>query len=135
MPAVQAWIANYVHFVIYVLLIINGIAGTVGWIASGDPVVFFGVPLTGERPASPEINRLSILFGLTTARVLIVVIALHVLAVIKHEWFDEDRLLSRMLPGPTILLLLRPREIVQRMRERRRLRREQQALRENGGGP
>lgn len=135
MSDVQARIANYVHLLIYALLVINGIAGTAGWIASGDPIVAFGVPLTGQRAASPEIDRVCILVGLATARVLIVVIALHVLAVIKHEWFDEDRLLSRMLPGPTILLPLRPEEIVQRMREWRRRRREQRALRENGGAP
>jgi len=135
MPEVQAWIANYVHVLIYALLIINGIAGAAGWIASGDPIVFFGLPLTAPRAAAPEINHLCIFVGLTTARILVVVIVLHVLAVIKHEWFDEDRLLSRMLPGPAILLPLRPGEIVKRMRERRRRRREERALRENGGAP
>jgi cytochrome b561 len=135
MPEVQASIANYVHLLIYALLIINGIAGTAGWVASGDPIVFFGMPLTSERAASPQINRLCIFVGLTTARILIAVIVLHVVAVLKHEWFDGDRLLSRMLPGPAILLPLRPAEIVQRMREMRRRRREQRALRKNGGAP
>ena len=64
-----------------------------------------------------------------------VVIVLHGLAVIKHEWFDEDKLLSRMLPAPAILLPLRPREIVQRMRELRQRRREPRELRKNGGVP
>lgn len=123
MPAYQAWIANYVHLLIYTLLVINGIAGTVGWLASGDPIVFFGVPVAGARAAHPEVNHLCILVGLATARLLIVMVALHVLAVIKHEWFDEDRLLSRMLPGPAILLRIRPEEIVQRMREWRQRRR------------
>jgi cytochrome b561 len=135
MPALQAWIATYVHLLIYVLLIANGIAGTAGWVASGDPIVFFGVPLTGERTPAPDLNRLCILVGLTTARALLVVIVLHVLAVIKHEWLDKDRLLSRMLPGPAILLPLRPGQIVRRMREWRRRRREQRALRGNGGTP
>ena len=127
MPEVQAWVANLVHLLIYALLVVNGIAGTVGWIASGDPVVFFGMPLAGERAPSPDLNRLCILVGLTTARILVVMIALHVLGVIKHEWLDRDRILQRMLPGPALLLPLSPREIVQRLRERRRKRRERSA--------
>ena len=73
------------------------------------------------------LGALCVLVGMTTARVLVVMIALHVLAVIKHEWFDRDRLLARMLPGPAILLPLSPREIVQRLRERRQKRRERSA--------
>lgn len=131
MPPFQASIAHYVHLLIYELLIINGIAGTAGWIASGDPIVFFGMPLAGARTASPDLNHLCIVVGLTTARILIVMIALHILAVVKHEWFDRDRLLARMLPGPAILLPLKPGEIVRRMRERRRRLREQRASRES----
>jgi len=107
--------------------VVNGIAGTVGWIASGNPIVFFGAPLADAHAPSPTLNHLCILVGMTTARVLVVMIALHVLAVVKHEWFDRDRLLARMLPGPAILLPLSPREIVQRLRERRQKRRERSA--------
>lgn len=129
MPAFQASIAHYVHLLIYELLIINGIAGSIGWIASGDPIVFFGLPLAGARAASPGLDHLCVIVGLTTARILIVMIVLHVLAVLKHEWFDKDRLLFRMLPGPAILLPLHPAEIVRRMRERRRRLREHRAAR------
>ena len=135
MPEVQAWIAEFVHLVIYGLLVVNGIAGTLGWFASGDPIVFFGMLVTDAHSSSPSLNRLCILVGLTTARVLLVMIALHVLAVLKHEWFDRDRLVERMLPGPAILLPLSPREILTRMRERRRKRRELQTSSPGGRGP
>jgi len=135
MPELQAWIAEFVHLVIYGLLVVNGIAGTVGWIASGDPIVFFGMLVADAHPSSPSLNGLCILVGLTTARVLLLMIALHVLAVLKHEWFDRDRLVERMLPGPSILLPLNPREIVQRMRERRRKRREQRGSSPDSQGP
>jgi cytochrome b561 len=130
MHAAQAWIANLVHLLIYALLIVNGIAGSVGWIASGDPVVFFGMEVAPGRAPSPALDHLCILVGLTTARVLVVVIALHVLAVVKHEWLDRDRVLQRMLPGPAFLVPLSPREIVRRVRERRQQRRDQAASRE-----
>lgn len=127
MPEVQTWAAHYVHVLIYALLIVNGVAGTLGWFVSGDPIVLFGVPLAGPRTAYPDLNRMCLLVGLGTARFLIAVIVLHVIAVIKHEWFDGDRLLSRMLPGPAILLPLKPEEIVQKMRQWRRKRREMRA--------
>jgi len=127
MPEVQAWVANVVHLLIYALLVVNGIAGSVGWIASGDPVVFYGVPLAAARAPSPDLDHLCILVGLTTARILVVMIVLHVIGVVKHEWLDRDRILQRMLPGPSILLPLDPRSIVRRMRERRQRRRELRA--------
>lgn len=137
MPEFQAGIAHFVHLLIYALLIVNGIAGTLGWFMSGDPIVFFGYPLTGDRAADahPGVNHVCILVGLGTARLLIAVIVLHVLAVLKHEWFDKDRLIMRMLPGPAILLPLRPGQIIQRMRERRRRLREERALRKGGDAP
>jgi len=124
-----------VHILIYVLLVVNGIAGSVGWIASGDPVVLFGVQLAPERTPSPALNHLCIQVGLTTVRILAVVIALHVLAVVKHEWLDRDRLLERMEPGPPILLPLRPRDIAQRIREWRSRRRELPASSDNTRAP
>lgn len=127
MPEVQSRIAEMVHLLIYALLLVNGIAGAVGWIASGDPIVFFGASLGAAHVPSPGLNRACIFVGQATARVLMVVIALHVLAVVKHEWFDRDRLLDRMIPGPAILLPLHPREILQRIRERRQTRRAQQS--------
>ena len=130
MPEAQAWIANLVHVLIYALLIVNGIAGSVGWIASGDPIVFFGVDVAPGRAPSPALDHLCVLVGLTTARVLVVMIALHALAVVKHEWLDHDRLLQRMLPGRAFLLPVSPREILRRIRERRQKRREESASRE-----
>ncbi len=135
MPEVQSRIAELVHLLIYALLVVNGIAGTVGWIASGDPVVLFGAPLVAEHGSSPALNRLCVFVGQATARILLVVIALHVLAVIKHEWFDRDRLLDRMIPGPAILLPLSPREILRRIRERRQKQRAQRASSQDGGSP
>jgi cytochrome b561 len=122
MPALQAWVANFVHLLIYALLIVNGIAGSAGWVLSGDPVVFFGMEIAPPRTASPALEHLCVIVGMTTARALVVVIALHVIAVVKHEWLDRDRILQRMLPGPAILLPLRPKAMLLRLRERRRQR-------------
>jgi cytochrome b561 len=46
-----------VHFLIYALLIANGIAGMVGWFASGDPIVLFGWDVRAAREAQPQLTR------------------------------------------------------------------------------
>ena len=134
MPKLQAWIANFVHILIYVLLVVNGIAGSIGWIASGDPVAFFGLEVAPGRTPSPALDHFCVVVGMTTARILAVVIVLHVLAVLKHELFDRDRLIDRMEPGPPILLPRSARQIMQRIRERRQ-ERAQAALAAQGRTP
>lgn len=134
MSQMLAWVANLVHLLIYALLIVNGIAGTVGWVVSGDPVVFFGMHVADGRAPSPGLSHLCILVGLATARALVVVVLLHVAAVVKHEWLDRDRVLERMLPGPPLLQPMQPTSLLERLREWRRRRREQ-AAREKMGAP
>jgi cytochrome b561 len=122
MPPLQAKVAGFVHVLIYALLIVNGIAGSIGWILSGDPIVFFGMQVAPARAASPALEHLCVVVGMTTARALVVVIALHVVAVVKHEWLDRDRILERMLPGPPIPVPRQPKAIMQRLRGWRRQR-------------
>ena len=123
MPPVQQWVANYVHLLIYALLVLNGAAGTVGWIASGDPIVFFGMTVRPEATQHPHLNRFCLAIGFTSARALLVLIALHALAALKHHVLDGDRLLSRMWPGHTVLLPLHTIEMLQWAKKRQKRRR------------
>jgi cytochrome b561 len=100
------WVADFVHILIYALLVANGIAGTLGWLASGDPIVFFGGQLRSPRDPQPQLTRVCLVIGFTTARALLVVIALHVLAALKRHVVDRERLLERMWPGRTIMVTL-----------------------------
>jgi cytochrome b561 len=120
MPPLQAWVAHYVHLFIYGLLVANGIAGVVGWITSGDPVVFFGIELLKEGERHTVVTRMCVAVGGTTARALLVVIALHALAALKHQAVDRDRLIERMWPGRTMLVSLRTAELLLRSKKRRR---------------
>ena len=90
--------------------------------------------VTGDDAASPMLNRVCLAIGLGTARTLIVVIALHVLAAVKHQCLDYARLIARMIPGRTILL---PRtiELVQWARKRRRGGRADRGCCEHCGAP
>lgn len=121
MPPVQEWVAHYVHLLIYGLLVANGCGGVIGWVASGDPVVFFGYEIRGEQQPSVGLARMCLLLGFATSRALLVVVALHALAAVKHHVIDRDRLLHRMWPGRTILLTIAealPRRVPRRRRDR-----------------
>ena len=100
------WIAHFVHVLIYALLVANGVAGTMGWFASGDAIVFFGWELQAPRDAQPQLARCCNLIGFATARALLAAIALHTLAALKHHVVDRDRMIERMWPGRTILVTL-----------------------------
>jgi cytochrome b561 len=121
MPELQEWLAHYVHILIYTLLVGNGFAGVVGWFASGDPIVFLGLELRGERDRRPELTRWCVTIGFATSRALLAAIVLHALAALKHHLLDHDRLIARMWPGHTILVTIQ-RTILEPMRRRRRSR-------------
>ena len=99
-------VAHYVHVLIYALLVGNGVAGMVGWLASGDPIVLFGWPVRAAHAPAPQLERICLAIGFATARALLLAIALHALAALKHHVVDRDRLLERMWPGRTILVTL-----------------------------
>ena len=106
MPPMQAYIADFTHTFIYALLVVNGVSGIVGWIASGDAIVLCGVELrhAGERHA--PVADLTHIIGIATSRGLLAAVLLHVLGVAKHLAVDRDHLLSRMWPGRTILVTI-----------------------------
>jgi cytochrome b561 len=99
-------IAHFVHNLIYALLVANGLAGAIGWLASGDPITFFGWELRPAHDPQRQVARICLAIGFATARAMLFVIALHVLAALKHHVLDRDRLLERMWPGRTIEVTL-----------------------------
>ena len=100
------WIVHYVHVLIYALLVANGLAGILGWLASGDPIVFFGWELRSLRDPQPQLTRFCLAIGFATARALLFAIALHTMAALKHHVVDRDRVIERKWPGRTILVTL-----------------------------
>ena len=68
-------------------------------LAAGVPVVYLGiVPLPVFIDADPVLKPVLKELHVALTYGLLSVIALHILAVIKHQFIDKDNMLKRMLP-------------------------------------
>lgn len=99
MPAWERAAARVSHAVLYLLLAALPITGWIVNSAANIPVRIFGlVPL----PAIVEPNKpLAELFArvhLTLVVALVLVLALHVAAALRHHWVKRNDVLLRMLP-------------------------------------
>jgi cytochrome b561 len=98
--AVLNYVAEVLHVCLYVLLLIQPLAGILMSQAHGYPVVLFGVM---EMPQiiwhSPSLGGIFREIHAATAVVLAIVIAVHAAAALKHHYIDRDRTLVRMLKG------------------------------------
>lgn len=88
-----------VHYLLYLLLIVQaGLGMTIGW-AAGHPIHLFGLPIPGpigalDRPLRHELREIHQWLGYT-----IVVVAFgHALAALYHHYALHDRVLGRMFP-------------------------------------
>lgn len=101
MAAWQRLAAHVTHGAMYLLFFVVPLAGWAYSSASGFPVVVFGV-LPLPDLVAPDKALASALKAVHAGLALAFggVIALHVAAVIKHQFLDRDGILSRMLFGP-----------------------------------
>lgn len=99
LPKYEIILAHLAHFALYLLMILVPLSGYLMSNSFGYPVHFFGI----ELPIIAEKNFESAGFFAKCheffAYTLIAVIALHLIAVIKHRFFDrpEHDLLQRMI--------------------------------------
>jgi cytochrome b561 len=101
-PIVSGWTkiaSTGVHYLLYVLLVVQAALGwTIGW-SAGHPIHFFGIAIPGpigelSRPLRHEIREIHEKVGWG-----IVIIAFgHALAALYHHYGLHDRVLGRMLP-------------------------------------
>ncbi|MDR3099953.1 MAG: cytochrome b [Paraburkholderia sp.] len=95
----QRGAAQAVHLLLYVLMIAIPVTGYFYSLAANVPVIYLGlIPL--PRIIGPD-DALKVVFKTVHIALnygLLVLVTVHVAAAVKHQWFDRDRLLSRMLP-------------------------------------
>lgn len=99
MPAWQRRAAALTHWALYLLMLAIPLSGYVYSLASGFPVVWFGlVPLPVLIEPDPGLRTLlkSVHYWLNMT--LLALVTLHIVAVFKHQFVDRDGLLRRMLP-------------------------------------
>jgi len=100
MPAWQARAAHVTHLLFYVLFLAVPLVGWAYSSAAGFPIVLFGVlPLPDFISPNRELAEAIKPWHGTLAWALAGVVALHVLAALKHQFVDKDGLLNRMRLG------------------------------------
>ena len=100
MPAWQARAAHATHVAFYALFFAVPLVGWAYSSAAGFPIVLFGMwPLPDFVLPDRELaEAIKPLHG-ALAWSLAALVALHVLAALKHHFIDKDGLLNRMRPG------------------------------------
>ncbi len=94
LPEAQAWAARIVHTLIYVAILVLGSSGIATLVLSGAiPALFSGAPLPDFSGLVPRVVH-----GLM-GRLLLVLLAAHLVAALYHQFIRRDRLLARMGVG------------------------------------
>jgi cytochrome b561 len=99
MPAWQQRASALTHGLMYALFFAIPLVGWAYSSAAGFPIVWFGVlPLPDFVPADKALAEAIKPWHGRLAWALVVLVALHVAAALKHHFIDRDGLLSRMRP-------------------------------------
>jgi len=102
MPAWQRGAAHGLHWLLYLLMFAVPLSGYFYSLASGYPIVWFGVlelpVLMGPDPAlKPVLKEVHYWLNMLLAGL----VGLHVAAALKHLFVDRDGVMARMLPFST----------------------------------
>jgi cytochrome b561 len=96
-PRWQYFAAYLVHGLLYAVLFVMALSGWIMSTAAGHPPNFFGYPLPFPGIVeSKTISSFAWNIHSTAAWILIALVALHVLAALKHHFINKDNVLRRM---------------------------------------
>ncbi|MCC8391951.1 cytochrome b [Paraburkholderia sp. MMS20-SJTR3] len=99
MPGWQRGAAHLTHLLLYALMVLIPASGYLYSSAANVPVVYLGlIPLPRLIAPDPQLKEVLKAVHVALNYTLLVLVALHVLAALKHQLVDRDGLLSRMLP-------------------------------------
>ena len=102
MPAWQGRAAHGLHGLLYVLMFAVPLSGYFYSLAAGVPVVYFGLfPLPVLMEADPALKPVLGALHYWLNMGLAALVAIHVLAAMKHVLIDRDGIMGRMLPFST----------------------------------
>ena len=99
MPAWERRAAHLMHWLIYVLLLAIPLSGWVMSSALGFPTVYLGIwqlpdLVAKNKPLGEALKTVHYILNKT----LLVAVALHAVAALKHHFIDRDQVLRSMLP-------------------------------------
>lgn len=100
MPPWQQAMAQAVHKLLYLLLLLVPLSGWLMSSALGFQVVWFGVlPLPDLVGKDRLLGEMLVELHRNFNWMLLTLVTLHVVAALKHQFVDHDGLLQRMLPA------------------------------------
>ncbi|HAT1864028.1 TPA: cytochrome b [Legionella pneumophila] len=95
-PHWQAILSRAIHLLLYLCMLIMPITGFIGASYSKHGVIFFGVELPSWVNKSHAISEQFFEVHEVVAWTLVVLIALHILAAMKHLVINKDKVFQRM---------------------------------------
>jgi cytochrome b561 len=98
MPRWQTQLAQAVHVLLYVCLIVQPLSGYLGSAFSGYPVRFFGIVLPAWAPKHDTLKDTFSVVHLVNSWVLVGALALHVAGTVKHALLERDGSFRRIWP-------------------------------------
>ena len=98
MPRWQAQLAQAVHLLLYVCLIVQPLSGYLGSAFSGYPVRFFGIVLPAWATKHDTLKDAFSVVHLVNSWVLVGALALHVAGTVKHALLERDGSFRRIWP-------------------------------------
>jgi cytochrome b561 len=99
MPDWQRRVAEWTHYLLYLLMFAVPLSGWLMSSAKGFQTVWFGVlPIPDLLPKDKELGEQLELVHKGLNFFVAFVVASHVLAALKHHYLDRDDVLARMLP-------------------------------------
>ncbi len=97
-PLWEIALARLMHFSLYLILLIMPFSGWILASSAGKPPKLLGISLGLPITQNESLKNLADNVHVTLAIVIIVMVALHVLAALKHHFIDKDNILKRMTP-------------------------------------
>lgn len=101
-PFWQILVARANHILLYLFMIILPVSGWLMSSAKGVPTVYFGVlPIPDVVAKDKQLGENLEEVHELLAYALAILVAIHIVAALKHQFIDRDGLISRMLPRRT----------------------------------
>jgi len=96
----QRLASRAVHWLMYLCILAMPLAGWIMSTAANKLPKIFGMTLAFPFiPVSKTIASTAWKFHEVLSVVIVILIVIHTLAALKHQWIDKDGVLKRMLPG------------------------------------
>ena len=95
-PPHWATMARFGHIVLYALMILMPLSGLATSLGDGDTVTFFGWTVFSSGPEMEWLEDSAEDMHEALANVLWIMIALHVIAALVHQYLLDDRIMKRM---------------------------------------